>query len=154
MPFSLSLCMESTSYVLSFRMVFFLPCDHGLNFWHQLMWEFNQNQKILYYTAVARTQEAPVGSTRKALPLISDLGSWISPLAPKHKLARSGAAGRYFVCLVPLFQKRQRLLPGEWLFDPTFRVLYRAVLMGTKSCTKILILPKIFPTRFRFTFYG
>ena len=31
---------------------------------------------------------------------------------------------------------------------------YRAVLMGTKSCTKILILPKIFPTRFRFTFYG
>ena len=22
--------MESTSYVLSFRMVFFLPCDHGL----------------------------------------------------------------------------------------------------------------------------
>ena len=32
--------------------------------------------------------------------------------------------------------------------------LYRAVLMGTKSCTKILILPKIFPTRFRFTFYG
>ena len=30
----------------------------------------------------------------------------------------------------------------------------RAVLMVTKSCTKILILPKIFPTRFRFTFYG
>ena len=30
----------------------------------------------------------------------------------------------------------------------------RAVLMGTKSCTKILILPEIFPTRFRFTFYG
>ena len=30
----------------------------------------------------------------------------------------------------------------------------RAVLMGTKSCTKILILPKIFSTRFRFTFYG
>ena len=24
--------MESTSYVLSFRMVFFLPCDHGLDF--------------------------------------------------------------------------------------------------------------------------
>ena len=22
--------------------VFFLPCDHGLNFWHQLMLEFNQ----------------------------------------------------------------------------------------------------------------
>ena len=36
--FPLSLCMESTSYVLSFRMVFFLPCDHGLDFWHQLMW--------------------------------------------------------------------------------------------------------------------
>ena len=31
-PFPLSLCMESTSYVLSFRMVFFLPCDHGLGF--------------------------------------------------------------------------------------------------------------------------
>ena len=30
----------------------------------------------------------------------------------------------------------------------------RAVLMVTKSCTKILILPKIFPTRFRFIFYG
>ena len=30
--FSISLCMESTSYVLSFRMVFFLPCDHGLDF--------------------------------------------------------------------------------------------------------------------------
>ena len=27
--FSHSLCMESTSYVLSFRMVFFLPWDHG-----------------------------------------------------------------------------------------------------------------------------
>ena len=24
--------MESTSYVLSFRMVFFLPCDHALDF--------------------------------------------------------------------------------------------------------------------------
>ena len=32
-PFPLSLCMESsTSYVLSFRMVFYLPCDHGLDF--------------------------------------------------------------------------------------------------------------------------
>ena len=31
-PFLLSLCMESTSYVLSFRMVFFRPCDHELNF--------------------------------------------------------------------------------------------------------------------------
>ena len=32
-PFPLSLCMESTSYVLSFRMVFFLPCDdHVLDF--------------------------------------------------------------------------------------------------------------------------
>ena len=30
----------------------------------------------------------------------------------------------------------------------------RTALMGTKSCTKILILPKIFPTMFRFTFYG
>ena len=28
------------------------------------------------------------------------------------------------------------------------------VTMMTKSCTKILILPKIFPTRFRFTPYG
>ena len=36
-PFPLSLCMESTSYVLSFRMVFFLPYDHGLDFGHQLM---------------------------------------------------------------------------------------------------------------------
>ena len=35
--FPLSLCMESTSYVLSFRMVFFLPCDHGLDFLHQLV---------------------------------------------------------------------------------------------------------------------
>ena len=34
--FPLSLCQESTSYVLSFRMVFFLPCDHGLDFLHQL----------------------------------------------------------------------------------------------------------------------
>ena len=31
-PFPLYLCMESTSYVLSFRMVFFLPCDRGLDF--------------------------------------------------------------------------------------------------------------------------
>ena len=30
--FSLFLSMESTSYVLSFRVVFFLPCDHGLDF--------------------------------------------------------------------------------------------------------------------------
>ena len=36
-PFPLSLCMKSTWYVLPFRMVFFLPCDHGLDFWHQLM---------------------------------------------------------------------------------------------------------------------
>ena len=28
------------------------------------------------------------------------------------------------------------------------------VFMVTKSCTKIVILPKIFPTRFCFTFYG
>ena len=34
--FPLSLCMESTSYVLSFRMVFFLPCDYGLDILHQL----------------------------------------------------------------------------------------------------------------------
>ena len=26
--------------------------------------------------------------------------------------------------------------------------------MGTKSCAKVLILPRIFPTRFRFIFYG
>ena len=37
--------MESTSYVLSFRMVFSLPCDHGLDFLHQLMREFNQSIK-------------------------------------------------------------------------------------------------------------
>ena len=43
------------------------------------------------------------------------------------------------------------LIPPE-CFD-VFSTI-RAVLMGTKSCTKILILPKIFPTRFRFTFYG
>ena len=41
------------------------------------------------------------------------------------------------------------------LYVRRVRVMVRAVLMGTKSCTKILILlPKIFPTRFRFTFYG
>ena len=31
-PFPISLCTESTLYVLSFRVVFFLPCDHGLDF--------------------------------------------------------------------------------------------------------------------------
>ena len=50
------------------------------------------------------------------------------------------------------------LLPSGNPFNCHEEVLYfqppRAVLMGTKSCTKILILPKIFPTRFRFTFYG
>ena len=30
----------------------------------------------------------------------------------------------------------------------------RAVLVETKSCTKEMILAKIFPTRFRFTFHG
>ena len=35
--FPLSLCVENTSYVVSFRMVFFLPCDHGLDFCHQLI---------------------------------------------------------------------------------------------------------------------
>ena len=30
--FPLFLCIESTLYVLSIRMVFFLPCDHGLDF--------------------------------------------------------------------------------------------------------------------------
>ena len=43
--------------------------------------------------------------------------------------------------------------PDE-IFLEIFLTPLRAVLMGTKSCTKILILPKIFPTRFRFTFYG
>ena len=32
-----SLYGKSTSYVLSFRMVFFLPCADGLDFLHQLM---------------------------------------------------------------------------------------------------------------------
>ena len=33
LQFSLMTCsMESTSYVFSFRMVFFLPCDHELDF--------------------------------------------------------------------------------------------------------------------------
>ena len=36
-PFPQYLCMESMSYVLSFRMVFFLSCDHGLDFRHQLI---------------------------------------------------------------------------------------------------------------------
>ena len=31
-PLALSLCKESTSYVFPFHMVFFLPCDHGLDF--------------------------------------------------------------------------------------------------------------------------
>ena len=31
-PFPFSLFMESVPYVLSFRMMFFLPCDHGLDF--------------------------------------------------------------------------------------------------------------------------
>ena len=31
-PLPISLCKESTSYVLSFRMVFFLPFNHGLDF--------------------------------------------------------------------------------------------------------------------------
>ena len=37
-PFPPSPCMESNmSYVLSFRMVFFLPRDHGMDFLYQLM---------------------------------------------------------------------------------------------------------------------
>ena len=46
-----------------------------------------------------------------------------------------------------------RFTPYDFLSRCKFSTL-RAVLMGTKSCTKILILPKISPTRFRFTFYG
>ena len=34
--------MESTSYVLSFRMMFFLPYDHGLDFLHQLIKYFGE----------------------------------------------------------------------------------------------------------------
>ena len=34
------------------------------------------------------------------------------------------------------------------------RAVLTPVFMVTKSCTKILILPKIFPTRFCFTFHG
>ena len=35
---------ESTSYVFPFRMIsVFLPCDHGLDFLHQLTREFNQS---------------------------------------------------------------------------------------------------------------
>ena len=30
-PLPFPLCMESTSYVFSFRVVFFRPCDHGPN---------------------------------------------------------------------------------------------------------------------------
>ena len=37
--------MESTSYVLSFRIVFFLPCDNGLDFLHELdLYENSINQ--------------------------------------------------------------------------------------------------------------
>ena len=35
-PLPLSLCMENTSYVIFFQMVFVLPCDHGLDFLYQL----------------------------------------------------------------------------------------------------------------------
>ena len=45
-PFPLSLYMESTLYVLSFRMVFFLPCDHGLDFSISLLCENSINQSI------------------------------------------------------------------------------------------------------------
>ena len=40
-PLPYSLCMESTSYVFLFRMIF-LPCGHGLDFCH-LMWDFSQS---------------------------------------------------------------------------------------------------------------
>ena len=33
------LYMESISYVFPFRMVIFLPCDHGLDFLHKLICE-------------------------------------------------------------------------------------------------------------------
>ena len=45
-------------------------------------------------------------------------------------------------------------VPQAAEYNPGKKTRVRAVLMGTKSCTKILILPKIFPTRLRFTFYG
>ena len=35
LPFSL--CMESTPYVFSFRVVFFLPSEHGLDFFYIIM---------------------------------------------------------------------------------------------------------------------
>ena len=67
----------------------------------------------------------------------------------------------YLQPLIP--PKRFDFFPPDWkmlrsrrvlIFLKKYRNVLRAVLMGTKSCTKILILPKIFPTRFRFTFYG
>ena len=49
-PFPLSLGMESTSYALSFRMVFFLPCDHGLDFDISLYEDpINQSIKECYH---------------------------------------------------------------------------------------------------------
>ena len=44
--FQLSFCMESTSYILCFRMVLFLPCDHELDFLHQLICENSINQTM------------------------------------------------------------------------------------------------------------
>ena len=46
-PLPFSHCMESTSYVLSFRMVFFLPCDHGLDFLHNLCENSTNRSKTL-----------------------------------------------------------------------------------------------------------
>ena len=59
-PFPLSLCMESTSYVLSFRMAFFLPCDHGLYFFYISLCENSINsinQSISHYVTRSSFQQ-------------------------------------------------------------------------------------------------
>ena len=59
----------------------------------------------------------------------------------------------FFPIALRNLRRHENLVEKFKIFVQDF-VPIRTTLMGTKSCTKLLILPKIFPTRFRFTFYG
>ena len=86
-----------------------------------------------------RKKTPPRPASEKKKPAPSRLGKKKNrPVPPRKKNKTPRPA---------MNSKIHRPEGGNW------QIKVRAVLMVTKSCTKILILPKIFPTRFRFTFY-
>ena len=77
------------------------------------------------------------------------------PAGVTQEEGNTGFSIRFLSAVLALIFLARRIQPFLSLVDREVEFCaLRAVLMRTESCTKILISPKIFPTRFRFTFYG